>query len=97
MWKSFKCRLFGEHDYLMRREPRTLFLECRRCGHRSSGWTLSANHVKQVKRPDTRLRLFIAEPGDAGRAVRAVNGIGVHVGAMSKDPGTLRLTFARDS
>ena len=45
VWKPFRCRLFGEHDYQLRREPRALLLECRRCGHRSQGWNLGAENL----------------------------------------------------
>lgn len=93
MWKPFKCRLFREHDYYLRREPAELFLECRRCGHRSPGWNLSE---RRVKRGDSPLRLFIAESGEAVRAVRAADGAASEIWATLSDGEELRLTFARE-
>lgn len=93
MWKPFKCRFFREHDYSLRREPAELFLECRRCGHRSPGWNLSQTRVKPT---DSPLRLFIAESGEAAHAVRAADGTGSEIWATLSNGEELRLTFARD-
>jgi hypothetical protein len=93
MWKSFKCRFFRHHDYQLCREPGALFLECRRCGHRSHGWKLSET---RVKRDDSPLRLFIAEPYEVVPAVRAGDRTGSAIWAPLMDAGELRLTFGRD-
>lgn len=100
MWKPFKCRLFREHDYQLRREPRAMYLQCRRCGHRSSGWLLPQ---ERLRRDENELRLFMADADTNGDAVRVVapangngngNGNGAHTGAMPPDREEFRLTFA---
>ena len=92
MWIPFRCRLFGEHDYQLRREPRALCLECRRCGHRSQGWNLPD---QRLKRANNGLRLNIADPGYAIGPVRVVETPSGHsAGFMSSD--SLRLTFAEE-
>ena len=93
MWKPFRCRLFREHDYHVRREPGALCLECRRCGHRSRGWDLSE---RRVNRADSSLRLFIAENGEGRRAVRASDGLGTGMWGTLMDTGELRLTFGHE-
>jgi hypothetical protein len=96
MWKPFKfkftCRLFRDHDYQLRREPAALFLECKRCGHRSHGWNLAE---RRVRRADSTLRLLMADSGEAARAVRSA---GTHSDTWVplKDAGELRLTFDRE-
>ena len=65
MWSPFKCRLFRDHDYAVRRHPGVMFLECRRCGHKSSGWNLGE---LRVRRTGNSLRLRIAEPWEAAHA-----------------------------
>ena len=65
MWSPFKCRLFRDHDYAVRRQPGVMFLECRRCGHKSSGWILGEPRVRRA----TTLRLRIAEPWEAEHAI----------------------------
>ena len=40
MWRSIYCYLSGEHDYQVTCEPGAIFLRCRACGQRSSGWEL---------------------------------------------------------
>ena len=90
MWIPFRCRLFGEHDYQLRREPRALCLECRRCGHRSRGWNLSE---QRTKRADTGLRLLIADPNDPIGVVRPSRAP-VESSASFVGSAALRLTFA---
>jgi hypothetical protein len=91
MWKSFKCRLVGEHDYALGRGPREMFLECRRCGHRSTGWTLPE---ERFKRGDSGFRLFMAEPGDGNGVYLRTNGNGSTTTATPTKKGDLRLTLA---
>lgn len=92
MWKPFRCRLFREHDYDLRREPRALFLECRRCGHRSKGWNLSE---PRTRRADVSLRLFIGEPGEATGNLRPMR-ITPELLASFESTDALRLTLAHD-
>jgi hypothetical protein len=92
MWKPFKCRLFRDHDYQLRRLPGALFLECKRCGHRTNGWNLSE---KRVNRADIPLRLFIADSGEARRAVRAADRKPAIWPAVI-DTRELRLTYGRE-
>jgi hypothetical protein len=66
MWNPFRCRLFRDHDYAVRRQPGVMFLECRRCGHKSSGWNLGE---LRVRRAANTLRLRIAEPWEAAHAI----------------------------
>jgi len=92
MWKPFKCRLFREHDYQLRREPGALLLECKRCGHRSPGWNVSERRVRAA---DSPLRLLMAASGEAAaRAVGAADEPGLEIWGTSIDAGELRLTFA---
>jgi hypothetical protein len=93
MWKPFRCRLFREHDYQVRREPGALCLECRRCGHRSRGWDLPE---RRVNRAGSALRLFIAENGEGLRAVRPPDMTGAEMWATWIEAGELRLTFGRE-
>jgi hypothetical protein len=90
MWKPFKCRLFRDHDYVMRRQPGVMFLECRRCGHRSHGWVLDEMRVRRKTAP---LRLLIAESRHAADAIRPAHTIDAVRRATSVDMAALRLTF----
>ena len=92
MWNPFKCRLFRDHDYEFRRTPHELFLECRRCGHRSNGWTLPG---ARLKRANNELRLLMAEPGEGNGVVSAANGNGTPIGVIRPHSEKPRLTFAR--
>jgi hypothetical protein len=89
MWKPFKCRLFGEHDYKVSSEPGALYLECRRCGRRSSGWQLLVE--RRVNRANSPLRLFLADSCDSARTVDEE--AGAEIWAALIDSGELRLTF----
>jgi hypothetical protein len=93
MWKPFKCRLFGEHDYQLCREPGALYLECVRCGRRSHGWELSG---LRVKRGDSALRMVIAEPGEGPWAVDDTDGRGPELWAPLMEAGELRLTLGEE-
>lgn len=90
MWKPFKCRLFREHDYKVCSEPGALYLECRRCGYRSSGWQLFERRVNRANSP---LRLFLAESGEPTLAFEG--DADSEVWANSIESGELRLTFGQ--
>ena len=102
MWKAIRCRVFGEHDYQLRREPRALLLECQRCGHRSHGWNLAAEPRTQHLEPQnleprtatSEFRLFIAESGRANGGVRRIATRRSPARVMGSD--SLRLTFGQD-
>ena len=89
MWKPFKCRLFRDHDYVMRRQPGFVFLECRRCGRRSHGWVLDELRVRRDTSP---LRLLIADPL-AAQAIRPAHATDAARRVISADMASLRLTF----
>ena len=40
MWQSIICYLSGQHEFAIACEPDAIFLQCRSCGRRSSGWEL---------------------------------------------------------
>jgi hypothetical protein len=40
MWQSIICYLSGQHEFAIVCEPDAIFLQCRSCGRRSSGWEL---------------------------------------------------------
>jgi hypothetical protein len=40
MWQSILCYLSGQHEFTVACEPEAVFLQCRSCGRRSSGWAL---------------------------------------------------------
>jgi hypothetical protein len=90
MWKPFRCRLFNEHDYAIRRQPGEMFLECRRCGRRSRGWVMNESHVRRTGSP---LRLRIAEPWEAAHAITLRDRVSPAEIAPSSDPSKLRLTL----
>jgi hypothetical protein len=90
MWKPFKCRLFRDHDYVMRRQPGFVFLECRRCSRRSHGWVLDEMRVRRETSP---LRLLIAEPRQAAHAIRPTHTTDAVRRVISADMASLRLTF----
>ena len=92
MRNPFKCRLFGHHDYEMRRAPGSVFLECRHCGRRSKGWNLDQRPVKHI---DRRQRLFIADSLDSAHEVSAGEGANVLPAGVLAHLGELRLTFGR--
>jgi hypothetical protein len=91
MWKPFKCRLFRDHDYAMRRQPGVMYLECRRCGHRSHGWVIDE---MRVRREVTPLRLLIADSRQAAHAIRPADTTAAVQRETSADMAALRLTFA---
>ena len=94
MWKPLEnVHIFREHDYQLCREPGALYLECRRCEHRSPGWELSG---LRVKRADGPLRLVIADAEEALRAVRDGDDTGAERWAALMDSGELRLTLGQE-
>jgi hypothetical protein len=40
MWQSILCYFSGEHEFGIVCGPDAIFLQCRSCGRRSSGWEL---------------------------------------------------------
>jgi hypothetical protein len=40
MFKWITCYLSGRHDFKVSCEPGAIFLSCRDCGRRSTGWEL---------------------------------------------------------
>jgi len=94
MWKPFKCRLFGEHDYHVCREPGLILLECTRCGHRSPGWNLSGS--SSVRRVDSSLRLLLADADEVGRPVRSADAAVPGPWITRAGAGELRLTWGRE-
>lgn len=89
MWKPFRCRLFRDHDYAIRRRPGEMFLECRRCGRRSRGWVMNGS---DMRRSGSSLRLRIAEPWEAAHAITLRDSVGAAERVPSSD--TPRLTLA---
>jgi hypothetical protein len=45
MWKSIYCFLIGKHEYTVTCAPGQIFLRCRNCGQRSSGWAVQKQAV----------------------------------------------------
>jgi hypothetical protein len=98
MWKPFRCRLFRDHDYQLRTAARTLFLECRSCGHRSTGLTLPEERLKRsnhVINNNHGLRLLMGEVRNGDGAVIASNVTRMPLRVMSTYGDELRLTFAQ--
>jgi hypothetical protein len=89
MWNPFKCRLFRHHDYATRRRPGFIFLECRRCGHRSHGWVMDEMRVRREVSP---LRLLMADSRQAAHAIRPTHADTPRRAALD-DMEALRLTF----
>jgi hypothetical protein len=42
VWTVIRRLFCFNHDYAMCAEPGVIFLRCRRCAHRTTGWTLDA-------------------------------------------------------
>jgi hypothetical protein len=98
MWKPFKCRIFRDHDYQLRTAARTMFLECRSCGHRSPGLTLPEERLKRSNHStysNHGLRLLMGEPRHGDGAVAATNVTRMPLRLMSTYSDELRLTFAQ--
>jgi hypothetical protein len=51
MWRSIYCFLSGQHDFVVTCEPGAIFLRCRACGERSSGWALRDALAEQRRDP----------------------------------------------
>ena len=45
MWQSILCYLSGQHEFAVVCEPEAIYLRCRSCGQRSSGWALRSEDV----------------------------------------------------
>lgn len=48
MWRWIYCYLSGSHEYSVACEPGEIFLRCRTCGRRSSGWELREEHARMA-------------------------------------------------
>jgi hypothetical protein len=90
MW-PFKCRIFRDHDYVVRRAPDALFLECKRCGTRSIGWNLSGGRVRR----GSPLRLVIDESAIPFR-VDAAATHGAAISSVMAEVPEMRLRFSRE-
>jgi hypothetical protein len=67
MWRAIYCFLSGQHDFVVTCEPGAIFLRCRGCGQRSSGWELRDALAEQ--RPDAALaRVQVRQPSPTRRA-----------------------------
>lgn len=51
MWRAIYCYLSGQHDYAVTCEPGAIFLRCRSCGQRSSGWELRDALASERREP----------------------------------------------
>ena len=45
MWQWIVCYLSGQHEFAVVCEPEAIYLRCRSCGRRSSGWELRSEDV----------------------------------------------------
>jgi hypothetical protein len=45
MLQSIVCYLSGQHEFAVVCEPESIYLRCRSCGRRSSGWELRSEDV----------------------------------------------------
>lgn len=48
MWQSLYCYLTGQHEYNVTCEPGAIFLRCRACGQRSSGWEFREAELRRA-------------------------------------------------
>lgn len=53
MWNWITCYLSGRHDYHVACEPGAIFLKCRHCEKRSTGWELQAERQIEARVPVT--------------------------------------------
>jgi hypothetical protein len=67
MWRSIYCYLSGQHDYNVTCEPGAIFLRCRACGQRSSGWALREALAEKRARP-TLAHVEVRHPAAERRA-----------------------------
>jgi hypothetical protein len=65
MLRALICFLTGEHEYMVTCEPGTIFLECRHCAHRSSGWDL--RREQERRRAQARKGQLVPVAVDARR------------------------------
>jgi hypothetical protein len=61
MWHWILCYLAGQHEFAMICEREAIFLRCRSCGRRSTGWELSAREPQPQPAP-ARSRRIAALP-----------------------------------
>jgi len=53
MLKWIACYLSGRHDYQVACEPGVIFLKCRYCERRSTGWELHGSRPTDARVPVT--------------------------------------------
>ena len=66
MLKALICYLTGRHEYAVTCEPGSIFLQCRNCARRSSGWEL--REARERSRAAGHARRPALAPAPAGRA-----------------------------
>jgi hypothetical protein len=54
MWTLLRHLLCLNHDYGITAEPGAIFMRCRKCGHRTAGWHVDAEHVDAQPSPPSR-------------------------------------------
>ena len=52
MWKALCCYLTGRHEYAVTCEPGQIFLQCRNCSRRTTGWGLREAHARNERRAE---------------------------------------------
>jgi hypothetical protein len=45
MWLFLRRLFCFHHDYGITAEPGSIFMRCRKCGHRTAGWNIDVNEV----------------------------------------------------
>jgi hypothetical protein len=66
MLKALYCYLTGRHEYAVTCEPGQIFLQCRNCHRRTTGWGLREEHAHAQR---------TAERAPARTQVRATAGV----------------------
>ena len=51
MWDWLNCVVLFRHQYGIRCEDGSVFLQCTRCGHRSHGWDVEGRGIHQERAP----------------------------------------------
>jgi hypothetical protein len=65
MWHWILCYLAGQHEFTVVCGRDAIFLRCRSCGRRSSGWELSAQEPQAPQPAPSHARRFGALPTPA--------------------------------
>lgn len=61
MWTLLRRLLCLNHDYGITAEPGTIFMRCRKCGHRTAGWQVDADQVN-APRPSAHQNAPLSQP-----------------------------------